>query len=224
VTLRAARRRASVLCSVVAASAGLALVAAPAGAKAAATTCSQITKAMAQPLEKDPITKVETRSVPGAQYLQKQKSVGQTCVFGTSSTDDGVAITVISGPSAKRAWQSELQGLGSSRASVPGVGDKAVRQRADSDGGVSTAEVGAIKGSTYCRVDAEESAEEAALEDAAGTSGRIGDQAYAIIAAAEGTLCNRVFGSGNTTPDLSKLSSITPPSTTEGGIDGIPGT
>jgi hypothetical protein len=42
----------------------------------------------------------------------------------------------------------------------------------------------------------------AQLEDAAGHTSNIGDKAYAELAAAIGTLCNRVLGSGNTTPDL----------------------
>lgn len=229
-TCRTRRRSAplavtGLVCTTLVVSLGAIVVGAvPAGAKPTTATCSQITKAMAQPLEKDQITKVATQPVPGDQYFQKDKSVGQTCTYATSSTDNGIAITVIGGPAAKRAWQSELQGIAGAHASVPGVGDKAVRERADKDGAVSSAEVIALKGTTFCRVDAEESPGQAALEDAAGGSSRIGDQAYGIIAAAEGTLCNRIFGSGNTTPDLGKLSSITPPSTTEGGLDTIPGT
>jgi hypothetical protein len=47
----------------------------------------------------------------------------------------------------------------------------------------------------------------AQLEEAAGGTSNIGEAANGIIAAALGTLCNRIYGSGNTTPDLSALGS-----------------
>ena len=43
------------------------------------------------------------------------------------------------------------------------------------------------------------------LEEAAGGTSNIGDANDALEAAAVATLCNRIFGSGNTTPDLSAL-------------------
>ena len=76
-----------------------------------------------------------------------------------------------------------VQGL-SKAVSLPGVGDKAVR-----DGGDATSAVSAIKGSQYCRV--------------APGDGEV--PGYALEAAAVATLCNRIFGRGNTTPDLSAL-------------------
>jgi hypothetical protein len=85
---------------------------------------------------------------------------------------------------------------------VPGVGDKAVR-----DGDHGTQAVSAIKGSEYCRVTPGDGEVPGIgdLERDAGDSSNIGDANYALEAAAVATLCNRIFGSGNTTPDLSAL-------------------
>jgi hypothetical protein len=60
------------------------------------------------------------------------------------------------------------------------------------------------------------------LEEAAGATGTIGNKAYAEIAAALGTVCNRVYGSGNTTPDLSGLTAAAAaaPTTTTSDISG----
>ncbi len=41
--------------------------------------------------------------------------------------------------------------------------------------------------------------------EAAGDTNNIADSAYQTVAIALGTLCNRIYGSGNTTPDLSSL-------------------
>lgn len=43
------------------------------------------------------------------------------------------------------------------------------------------------------------------LEEAAGDTTHIAESAYQEVADALGTLCNRIYGSGNTTPDLSGL-------------------
>ncbi len=43
------------------------------------------------------------------------------------------------------------------------------------------------------------------LEEAHGATNNIGENFYDTIAQAMGTLCNRIYGSGNTTPDLSSL-------------------
>ena len=92
-------------------------------------------------------------------------------------------------------------------------GGKALRQRADSHGAVSTAEVTSINGSTYCAVTPGDATPgEARLEKAAGDTADIGDQAYADIAAAIGTVCNRIYGGGDTNPAaaLAELKKIKP--------------
>jgi hypothetical protein len=214
--------------SLLVAAAGAVVEASPAGAKGKASgtaTCSQLTAKELQPLVADPITKISSKPLAGAQYLQKAKKVGETCSVTSSETTNALTITVVSGPASANAWTAELQAIDGT-VPVPGVGAKAVRSSVDSKGGVGTAEVAALKGSTFCTVDpgdADNVPGAGALEEAAGATSDIGNQAYAIIAAADGTVCNRIFGSGNTTPDLSKLSSITvtAPSTTELGSGGL---
>lgn len=205
---------------------GLALGLAPgagAGGAASSPTCSQLTKAQVQPLLVHRVTKLTVTPVPGVLYLSSAKQVGQRCVFSDTQTSAALVVTVVGGPSAARAYESELHSLGHSPARVPVVsGGKGVRARADSRGSVSTAEVGAIKGSTYCAVTPQEGETpgEARLEQAAGNTSDIGDKAYSDIAAAIGTLCNRIYGSGNTNPAaaLSALKKLKPGHTGGGGI------
>jgi hypothetical protein len=160
----------------------------------ATATCNQLTKAQVQPYLVDPITGV---SVTPAGTDGK----GQTCAWASKGSSDSMAITVLSGDEGTNTFATDVQSL-SKPVSVPGVGDKA-----DRDGGDDTEAVSAIKGNLYCRVvpgDGEIPGT-AALEEAAGDSSNIGDANYALEAAAAGTLCNVIFGSGTTTPDFSKL-------------------
>ena len=87
--------------------------------------------------------------------------------------------------------------------SVPGIGDKAARDTGDD-------QPDSIKGDVFCAVSlgADEGVPGvAALQEAVGGTSNIGEAANGIIAAALGTLCNRIYGSGSTTPDLSGLGS-----------------
>jgi hypothetical protein len=141
--------------------------------------------------------------VPGLIYGISAKQVGQTCTFADTEGSNAFAVMVIGGPAAARAYRNETHGLGRSLAPVPVVsGGKAVRQRADSRGSVSTAEVASIKGSTSCAVipTDDEMPGVARLQKAAGYTAAIGDKAYADIAAAIGTVCNRIYHSGSTNP------------------------
>jgi hypothetical protein len=218
---RSSIRSLSILVAV-AAAIGTVALAAPAGASGSAPTCAKLTAKVVQPLIAAPITNVSTKRIDGTLYFQGKKTVGQTCTYATDRTDDAAVLTVIGGPAAARAWKSEVQSVRATVA-VPGVGAKALRQKADDKGAVSTPEVVSMKGSTFCTADVEveEVPGGGALEDAAGATVDIGDQAYAVIAAAAGTLCNRIYGSGSTTPDLSRLASITVPTTA--GLDRFPG-
>jgi hypothetical protein len=167
----------------------------PTGATAATKiTCSQLTDADIQPLMVDKITGV-TATPAGT------TGEGQTCNWATAGSSSSMSITVLSGSDATSTYNGDVQSL-SKAVSLPGVGDKAAR-----DGGDATSAVSAIKGSQYCRVapgDGEVPGV-ADLEKAAGDSSDIGDANYALEAAAVATLCNRIFGSGNTTPDLGTL-------------------
>jgi hypothetical protein len=173
-------------------------------------TCSQLSKAQIQPLIVNPITKVTVKPLKDQQYAigGSKKQVGQECIYAAGSGDSqALIVSVVGGPSAAVAYKGDLQGLGSDHVSVPGVGDKAVRASVDAKGEADTTELSSLKGSTYCSVTPQDGdvPGEAQLEEAAGDTGDIGNKAYAEIAAAIGTVCNRVYGSGNTKPDLSAL-------------------
>ena len=77
-----------------------------------------------------------------------------------------------------------------------------------------------MKGTTYCSVNpqADEIPGVSQLEEAAGATSDIGDRAYREIAAALGTVCNRIYRSGNTKPDLTGLAAAAAaaPTTTTG--------
>jgi hypothetical protein len=168
--------------------------ASPGSAGGTAVTCNQLTKADVQPLLVDPITTV-TVTAAGID------GEGQQCVFGTAS-DGAVDVLVLSGDLATTGYAQEVQGM-TKPVSVPGVGDKAARDTGDD-------QPDSIKGDVFCSVSlgADEGVPGvAALQEAAGGTSNIGEAANGIVAAALGTLCNRIYGSGNTTPDLSGLGS-----------------
>jgi len=210
------RRQGPALLTGTATAAVLTLAAAlPAATAATGATCSQLTKAQIQPLLVHRITKLTIKPVPGLIYGISAKQVGQTCTFADTEGSNAFEVMVIGGPAAARAYRNETHGLGRSLAPVPVVsGGKAVRQRADSRGSVSTAEVASIKGSTSCAVipTDDEIPGVARLQKAAGYTAAIGDKAYADIAAAIGTVCNRIYRSGSTNPAsaLAALRTITP--------------
>ena len=176
-------------------------------AHASKTGCSQLTKAQVQPLLVHPITKVTVKAVTAEQYTGGTKRIGQECIFAAGSSDsEALTVTVISGPIAARAYGADVQGL-SGAVAVRGVGTKAVRAPVDAKGAAGTTTLSALKGTTYCSVSPGDGdvPGEGQLEEAAGATADIGNKAYAEIAAAVGTVCNRIFGSGNTTPDLTGL-------------------
>ena len=174
---------------------------------ASKTGCSQLTKTQVQPLIVNPITKVTVKAVTAEQYTGGTQRIGQECVFAAGSSDsEALTVTVISGPVAARAYAADVQGLDGAVA-VHGVGTKAVRAPVDDKGAAATTTLSALKGTTYCAVSPQDGnvPGEAQLEEAAGATADIGNKAYAEIAAAVGTVCNRIFGSGKTTPDLTGL-------------------
>jgi hypothetical protein len=192
--------------SVPSASAAIDPLAAKTG-QAPKTGCSQLTKAQVQPLIVHPITKVTVKAVTALQYTGSTKRIGQKCIFAAGSGDsEALTVTVISGPVSANAYTGDLQGLDGAVA-VHGVGTKAVRAPVDANGAPATTTLSALKGTIYCSVSPGDGdiPGVAQLEDAAGASPDIGNKAYAEIAAAVGTVCNRIFGSGNTTPDLTGL-------------------
>ncbi len=171
-------------------------------------TCSQLSKAEVQPLLDNPITKVTVKTETSRQFNLKNTRIGQVCVYAAGSGDsEALTVTVVGGPWAAKAYATDVQSLGPRPVLVQGVGSKAIRERVDSKGAVGTSRLSSIKGTTYCEVvpQADDIPGVGQLEEAAGATSDIGDQAYGEIAAAIGTLCNRIYGSGNTKPDLSGL-------------------
>jgi hypothetical protein len=159
-------------------------------------TCDQITKADVQPMfPTETITKVTVKAAGTT-------SKGQSCLFATNDTSSLLFVNVMSGEDAKNAYQADTIGFGSDAVAVSGIGDKAARNGTHSDPIVTS-----MKGDLYCSVipQIDDFVGVQPLMVAAGNSGNIGDTYYAQAAAAYGTLCNRVYGSGNTTPDLSAL-------------------
>lgn len=179
-------------------------VAAPGAAAAAGgggrVTCSQVTKAQVQPLLVAAIT-TATTSVPPVGETGPG-GTGQRCTFATADSAQAVSILVIGGKYAENFYQSQVQSMAQA-VSVPGVGTKAIRDASHSSTAVTAERSGVV-----CVVDtsgADQLPGVAALEKAAGDSNRIGDSNWVQVAAALGTLCNVVFGSGNTSPDFSGL-------------------
>jgi hypothetical protein len=154
--------------------------------------------AQVQPLLTATITNSSVASVTDQVSFNEK---AQQCTFATSESAQAVTLTVVGGADAAAFYNSQVQGI--TAVAVPGVGDKAMR-----DGSHGSTAVIAEKGGVACLVDtsaADQIPGVAALEEAAGYTSDIGDANDAAIAAALGTLCNRVFGAGNTTPDLSAL-------------------
>jgi hypothetical protein len=176
--------------------------AAKAGSGGGKATCSQLTIAQVQPLVVKPITKATSAAAPLNVSLH---GLGQMCTFATSSTESAITVTVVGGQDAANYYIGQVQGI--TPVSVSGIGDKAVR-----DGGHGSSTITAEAGGVTCSVST--SAEDnlpgvGALEEAAGDTSNIGDANDAVISTALGTMCNRIFGSGNTTPNFSGLSTPT---------------
>lgn len=162
-------------------------------------TCKQLTKAQIQPLLATPITKVK---------VTPALSTGQQCVYsgsGDEGSGDAIDVLVIKGSEAKQGFQEDVKSL-DSKVAVPGVGDKTYRAKGDF-------QIDSIKGSESCSVSvASEDSVPGVDALLVNGSSDLPESANAIIASALGTICNRVYGKGNTKPSLSGLSSLAPTS------------
>jgi hypothetical protein len=187
-----------------AAAGGTAAAAAGAGAAAAAApdatsgsaNCKQLTFAEVQPLLIEKIVSV-------AVTVPEVNGTGQQCVFTGKATDrtGAVDVLVLTGSEATQAYAEDVAGESDGAVAIAGIGDKASRDKGDG-------QVTSIKGSTYCAVtlgSGDDVPGVGPLEEAAGATTHIAESAYDTVAKALGTLCNRIYGSGNTTPDLSSL-------------------
>jgi len=177
---------------------------APAGAQqsssasiggSAKANCKQLTYAEVQPLITDKLAndKITDASIG-------TDNPGQQCVFSGTDGDGAIDVVVIAGPQASAAYAQEVGGETDGQVAVPGIGDKASREKGDD-------QVVSVKGDVYCSVSlgGDDVPGIGTLEAAAGGTTHIAESAYQDSAEALGTLCNRIYGSGNTTPDLSDL-------------------
>jgi hypothetical protein len=169
---------------------------APAGSSApqggTSATCKQLTFDQVQPLLKDPVTQVEVSAFG-------LSGTGQECRFEAADKSENIDVLVAGGSDGTAQYDGDVAEF-ASPAPLAGVGDKAMW-----DKGNESAAFAALKGDEYCSVgvEAEDVPGVGALMDAANNTNNIGDANYAIISAALATVCNRIYGSGNTTIDLS---------------------
>ena len=158
-----------------------------------AVTCQQLTLQQVQPFIGETLTK------DAVQFEHAGDLTGQQCRFSGASGDNSVSVFVLKGSGAAAAYTGEVADEKDGQVDVPGVGDKASRDK-------GSAGINALKGDIYCSTGMDQSFPAiGTLESAANGTTNIGEVYYQEAAIAVGTLCNRVFGSGNTTPDLSKL-------------------
>lgn len=157
-------------------------------------TCKQLTLDEVQPLLDVPLKNVivTAAGLSGA---------GQECRFVGDDQADYVDVVVIGGSDGSLEYDHDVSDF-PSPAPLAGVGDKAMWDKAN-----ESSSFAALKGDLYCSVSAEDENVPGvgALMDAANNTLRIGDANWEIISAALATLCNRIYGSGNTTVDLSGL-------------------
>jgi hypothetical protein len=159
-------------------------------------TCKQLTKAQIQPFTTVPITQVKVTAA-----LNTSNPTGQQCVWSGSGESGGIDVLVLKG---KQNYNQDVRDSHLTMA-VPGVGDKAARAKGDF-------QIDALKGDEFCSVSVGESDEipgVSTLEAAAGDTSDIPESANATIAKALGTICNRLFKNGNTTPSFAGLSAAT---------------
>jgi len=158
-----------------------------------AVTCQQLTLPQVQPFIGEKLTK------DAVQFENLGDVSGQDCRFSGASGDNSIDVIVLKGSGAAAAYTQEVADEKDGQVDVPGVGDKASRDK-------GSAGITALKGDTYCATGVgNELPAIGILESAANGTTNIGEDYYQEAAIAVGTLCNRIFGSGNTTPDLSKL-------------------
>jgi hypothetical protein len=157
------------------------------GKSSGGATCKQLTKGQVQPLIVAPIKKVK---------VTKAGQTGQQCVYSGSSGGSAIDVVVIKGE-IKAAFKLEVRGSDLSVA-VPGVGDKAYR-------GESNYQIESLSGSEYCSVSVGDENTVPGVAALEANGSEIPESANQIVARALGSLCNRLFKKGNTTPSLAGL-------------------
>ncbi len=160
----------------------------------ATASCKQLTLDQVQPLLDVPLKNV----IVTAAGLS---GGGQECRFVGDDQADYVDVVVIGGSDGTLEYNHDISDFPSA-APLPGVGDQAMWDKAN-----ESSSFAALKGDVYCSVSAEDENVPGvgALMDAANNTLQIGDANWQVIATALSTLCNRIYGSGTTTVDLSGL-------------------
>jgi hypothetical protein len=125
-------------------------------------------------------------------------SDGQQCVFHDMDSEQAVDIIVVPASDAAIGYD-QAKKQATDPVPLDGVGDEAFRETGDLD---PYAEHGGI----MCTVSLSEAIEIPGV-DALVVGGKLDltEDQNVIIAKALGTVCNRIFGAGNTEPDLSGL-------------------
>ena len=169
----------------VAASGALASGGTSTGGDSALDPCTRLTKADVQPFFDIPVV----TELPGPTPL------GLLCEFAANDAPGGVStsldIDIQTGPDATLRWQVATTGGGQTMFS--GVGDQAEHLPGAPD-------FLAIKGDVVCGITTVGWTHLAGK--AAYQPGSIPDAVATQIAQSYGTLCNKIFGSGNTTPTV----------------------
>ena len=123
-------------------------------------------------------------------------SDGQQCIFHDADSEQDVDIIVVPASDQAIGYAASKQ-QATTPVNLPGVGDQAFR-----DGEDPTAESGGLVCSVSIGTDTQIPGSDKLVVN--GTL-NFTDAQNAVVAAALGTVCNHIFGSGNTTPDLSAL-------------------
>ncbi|HEV2639571.1 MAG TPA: hypothetical protein VGX23_30825 [Actinocrinis sp.] len=123
-------------------------------------------------------------------------SDGQQCIFHDADSEQDVDVLVVPSSDQALSYAAAKQQT-TAPVALPGVGDQAFR-----DGDSPTAEGAGLVCSVSIGTDTQLPGSDKLVVD--GTL-NLTDAQNAVVAAALGTVCNHLFGSGNTTPDLSAL-------------------
>jgi hypothetical protein len=160
----------------------------PAGG-AAKATCSQLKASDVQGLMTNPVVATPDVTQVGTD------GDGQQCVFHDADSEQAVDILVF--PASDPINYTYAKQHAKKPETLAGVGDQAFN-----DDGQPTAEHNGLMCTASTGTETQIPGADALIVN--GTL-NLTDAQNAVIAAALGTVCNRVFGTGNTTPDLSGL-------------------
>lgn len=161
-----------------------------ANAGTGAVTCSQLKPADVQGLMTNAVTGVDTTPVGTDGH-------GQRCVFHDAD-DQAVTVVVVPASDPNLGYEA-VKAATANPVPVPGVGDQAYRTPGD----VSPT---AVHGGVVCTVSTASAIQIPAVAKLV-VNGKLdlSEAQNTVLATALGTVCNRVFGSGNTQPNLTGL-------------------